>query len=113
MATKKAPQKLTPIAQSPAAAAVAPALAPKKAAPRKKAVAAVEVAPKKAAPKNPKKKAAVAAPAVEEVVSLNQLQDEIRTEAYSYYIARGYRAGDPTADWHHAEDVVLRRHGLR
>lgn len=46
-------------------------------------------------------------------VSTIILEDEIRTEAYNYFIQRGYRPGDPVADWHRAEDSVLRRHGLR
>ncbi len=107
MATKKS-------ASTAAATAAAPALAPKKAAPAKKATtAASTVAPaKKAAPK---KKAAVLTPSVATApaVSFEILQDQIRVEAYGYYIERGYRPGDPTADWHRAEDAVLRRHGLR
>ncbi len=105
MATKKS-------ASTAAATAAAPALAPKKAAPAKKAATAASTAApaKKAAPK---KKAAVTTPPVAPAITVEVLQDQIRVEAYGYYIERGYRPGDPTADWHRAEDAVLRRHGLR
>ncbi len=97
---------------SAAAAAPAKAAAPKKASVPKK-VAPVAAAPKPAAskPTAPKKK--VAAAAAPGVISVETLQDEIRSEAYNYFIQRGYRPGDPVADWHRAEDSVLRRHGLR
>ncbi len=107
MATKKvtkvtAAPRVTPTT----AAAAVPALAPKKAAAKKKAVAAT---PKKAAPKKAKPVALpVATPA-----DLTKLHDEIRMEAYSYFIERSYRPSDPVADWHRAEDTILRRHGLR
>jgi hypothetical protein len=110
MATKKAPQTT-----ATSGAAAAPALAPVTAAPKKRsttkksAAEAAAPAPKKAAAK---KVAPVAAKA-EPVIAFTMLQDEIRTEAYSYFIQREYRTGDPTADWHRAEETVLRRYGLR
>lgn len=106
MATKKV-TKVTPAPVVTPTAAAAAALAPKKAAPRKKAVA---TAPKKAAPKKavPKKAKPVATSD-----DLTMLHHEIRLEAYSYFIERGYRAGDPVTDWHRAEDAVLRRLSLR
>jgi len=112
MATKK-----VTTTTSAAAAAPAKAAAPKKASVPKK-VAPVAAAPKPATskpatskPTAPKKK--VAAAAAPGVISVETLQDEIRSEAYNYFIQRGYRPGDPVADWHRAEDAVLRRHGLR
>lgn len=101
MATKKV-TKVTPAPVVTPTAAAAAALAPKKAAPRKKAVA---TAPKKAAPKKAKP--------VATSDDLTMLHHEIRLEAYSYFIERGYRAGDPVTDWHRAEDAVLRRLSLR
>ena len=124
MATKKAPQILTP---TPSALATGLAVVPKpkrtapestfqkmatpkkpvvpKATPKKQAVAASQ----KPSPK--RKTKAAAKP--ESVVSLEVLHDEIRRESYDYYIQRGYHPGDPNADWLRAEDAVLRRHGLR
>ena len=108
MATKKAPQT-----SATSGAAAAPALAPVTAAPKKrsapKKTETVTAAPKAAAAK--KATPVVAKP--EPVIEFTVLQDEIRTEAYSYFIQREYRAGDPTADWHRAEETVLRRYGLR
>ena len=109
MATKTNSQKLTTApAVSPvvstAAASAAPAFETKKAAPHKKSPAVKTSAPKSVIPK--KKSAPVK-------VNVTELRDEIRSEAYSYFIQRGYRPGDPVADWHRAEDAVLRRRGLR
>jgi hypothetical protein len=114
MATKKAAPSLhSPALPSLATgAAAAPAIEPAAPAPKKRAVprkAAAATAPKKA----PVKKKAPAKEIVEPVISLSVLQDEIRAEAYGYFIQRGHRPGDPVADWHRAEDEVLRRHGLR
>ncbi len=97
MATKKTPQKMTPtpvVTPTVSAAAAAPVLANKKAATKK-------VAAKK-----------TAKPVVK-AINGAQFHHEIRTEAYNYFIQRGYRPGDPVADWHRAENAVLRRHGLR
>ena len=124
MATKKAPQILTP---TPSVLATGLAVVPKpkrtapestfpkmatpkkpvvpKATPKKQAVAASQ----KPSPK--RKTKAAAKP--ELVISLEVLHDEIRRESYDYYIQRGYHPGDPKADWLRAEDAVLRRHGLR
>lgn len=112
MATKKASQKTTPAAvvSSPVAAAES-ASAPKKAPAKKTTVVKKPARAAASQPAKPRK----AVPRVLETVKPDrmQLEDEIRVEAYSYYIERGYRAGDPMADWHRAEDTVLRRHGLR
>ena len=139
MATKNSTQTLTPTASSSAAAtglAVVPrSTAPRSTAPRSTAPRSTilkTAAPKTAAPKRtvlpkvmPKEKAvttsskvppkakAKAAAKPELVLSLEMLHDEIRRESYDYYIQRGYRPGDPKADWLRAEDAVLRRHGLR
>lgn len=111
MAIKKAPQPTTT-----SGAAAAPAVAPVTAAPKKRSAAVKKPAAEAASPA-PKKAAAKKATPVpaksEPVIEFNVLQDEIRTEAYSYFIQREYRAGDPMADWHRAEDTVLRRYGLR
>ena len=124
MATKKSTQTLTPTASSSAAAtglAVVPrstilkTAAPKTAAPKKTVLP--KVMPKEKAVttslKVPAKPKAKAAAKPELVLSLEMLHDEIRRESYDYYIQRGYRPGDPKADWLRAEDAVLRRHGLR
>ena len=97
MATKKTPQKMTttPVATPKVSAAAA-----------KPAPSTKKVAPKKVAAKKTAKPVAKA-------INGAQFHDEIRTEAYSYFIQRGYRPGDPVADWHRAENAVLRRHGLR
>ena len=92
-----AKKNVTPSAK--AAVAAAPALAP------------LTVAPAKRTPV--KDQAPAPTLVAEPVIPLHVLHDEIRSEAYDYYIQRNYRAGDPMADWHRAEDVVLRRHGLR
>lgn len=114
MATKKTTPKTTPApvtAKSPSAAAAAPALAAKSS-PGKRVASSVPVAKKLPANSTVKTKKA-AAVAVQPKVSDLVLEDEIRAEAYSYFIQRGYRPGDPVADWHRAEDAVLRRFGLR
>ena len=97
MVTKKTPQKMTPtpvVTPTVSAATAAPALANKKAATKK-------VAAKRTAKP------------VAKAVNGTSFHDEIRAEAYNYFIQRGYRPGDPVADWHRAENAVLRRHGLR
>ena len=121
MATKNAPQILTPTTSS-AAAATGLAVVPKggglkeKSTAPKKAVSP-KVAPKQtavtASPKLAPKRKTKSAAKPELVLSLEVLHDEIRRESYDYYIQRGYRPGDPKADWLRAEDAVLRRHGLR
>ena len=132
MATKKAPQFPTP-----SAAATGLAVVPKKTALQKpepqdtelkkasvkktalpRTVSPKVTAPKKsvavtASPKAPPKTKAKRATKPELVLSLEMLHDEIRREAYDYFIQRGYRPGDPKADWLRAEDAVLHRHGLR
>ena len=126
MANKKAPQVLTPTT-SPTATAPGLAVVPQKTVPRKaaaKKTAAPQTAPPKvtpqkkavavtASPKVPPKRKTKLAANPELVLSLEMLQDEIRREAYDYFIQRGYRPGDPKADWLRAEDAVLHRHGLR
>ena len=131
MANKKAPQVLTPTT-SPTATAPGLAVVPKKTGPQKtepkkaaaKKTAAPQTAPPKvtpqkkavavtASPKAPPKRKTKLAANPELVLSLEMLQDEIRREAYDYFIQRGYRPGDPKADWLRAEDAVLHRHGLR
>ncbi len=124
MATKKTPLKVTPVAvtaKSPVAAATAPALAPKSA-PKKtasrtsapqKAIVASAPATKKATKSTSKNGIAKPAMTLASSVSTTILEDEVRAEAYNYFIQRGYRPGDPVADWHRAEEAVRRRHGLR
>ena len=111
MATKETLQKLKPRAvsgPSPAEAATGLAVVPIKPVPKKPGLK--KPVAKKTATR--KKKPAVRAEP-ELVISLETLQDEIRQEAYGYFIQRGYRPADPKADWHRAEDAVLRRHGRR
>ncbi|MBY0502497.1 MAG: DUF2934 domain-containing protein [Bryobacteraceae bacterium] len=91
-----------------AAAAAAPAVAPKKTTARK--TSAPKAATKKAAAP---KKTVIPKVAPKVATVPVSLEDEIRTEAYNYYVQRGYHPGDPLADWRRAEDAVLRRHGLR
>ncbi len=135
MATKKA-QILTPTTSS-AVTATGLAVVPQK--PESQKAESEKIEPNQAAMKKtslpqaappkvtPKKKAAAVTPSPkatlkrktklaanpELVLSLELLQDEIRREAYDYFIQRSYRPGDPKADWLRAEDAVLRRHGLR
>ena len=131
MATKKASQILTPTT-SPTATATGLAVVPQKPEsqkiePNKTAVKKTAL-PQAAPPKvTPTKKAVAVTPSPkatlkrkmklaanpELVLSLELLQDEIRREAYDYFIQRSYRPGDPKADWLRSEDAVLRRHGLR
>ena len=124
MATKKSTQILTPTASSQSAAtglAVVPrstapgSTVPKTAAPKKTVLPKVMQKEKAVttSQKVPPKAKAKAAAKPELVLSLELLHDEIRRESYDYYIQRGYRPGDPKADWLRAEDAVLRRHGLR
>ena len=94
MVTKKSPQKMTPTPVVTPTVSAATALATKKAVTKK-------VAAKKTAKP------------VAKAVNGTSFHDEIRAEAYNYFIQRGYRPGDPVADWHRAENAVLRRHGLR
>ena len=75
--------------------------------PQKKAVAVT------ASPKAPPKLKTKLETKPELVLSLEMVQDEIRREAYDYFIQRDYRLGDPKADWLRAEDAILRRRGLR
>ena len=116
MANKKAPQVLTPTT-SPTATAPGLAVVPQKTVPQK--TVPPKVTPQKkavavtASPKAPPKRKTKLAANPELVLSLEMLQDEIRREAYDYFIQRGYRPGDPKADWLRAEDAVLHRHGLR
>ena len=124
MATKKAPQILTPTTSAPATGlAVVPkpkstapeSTFPKKATPKKPVVP--KATPREqaviASPKPTPKRKTKAAVKTELVISLEVLHDEIRRESYDYYIQRRYHPGDPKADWLRAEDAVLRRHGLR
>lgn len=111
MAIKKAPQTT-----ATSGAAAAPAIAPVTAAPKKRSTTARKPATEAASPAPKKPAAKKATPVVaktEPIIPFTVLQDEIRSEAYSYFIQRDYRAGDPTADWHRAEETVLRRYGLR
>ena len=114
MATKKSTQILTPTTSSPAAA-TGLAVVPKSTVPKKPVLP--KVLPKEKAvttsPKTPPKRKTMATAKPELVLSREVLHDEIRRESYDYYIQRGYRIGDPKADWLRAEDAVLRRHGLR
>lgn len=121
MATKKASQLLTPTT-SPIATAPGLAVVPKKASVKKTAlpqtVSPKVTPPRKAvavtaSPKAPPQRKTKLAANPELVLSLDVLHDEIRREAYDYFIQRGYRPGDPKADWLRAEDAVLHRHGLR
>ena len=136
MATKKASQILTPTT-SPTATATGLAVVPQKPESQKPESQKIEpnktavkktALPQAAPPKvTPTKKAVAVTPSPkatlkrktklaanpELVLSLELLQDEIRREAYDYFIQRSYRPGDPKADWLRSEDAVLRRHGLR
>lgn len=138
MATRKTkPVSAETAPDQPAAAAPQPA--PRKAA-KKAAAKAVKKAVKKAAV--PRKKAAAApAPVVVEAPEPipgagpedkfplsfelmdeepeapppppEKLREEITRQAFQYWVDRGYRPGDPNADWLRAEDEVLKRYGLR